>query len=112
MRSLAGLVVVLAAVCGREAAGQGASKVLVVSGAGAEERAAAAVLADALRRSPGLSVFTLDDAGALSAAALARYDALVVDCDGAWWGDGVQRAVEAFVRKGKEIGRASCRERV
>lgn len=74
-----------------------------MSGAGAEERVAAAMLADALRRSPGLSVSTLDDAGALSAAALARYDALVVDCDGAWWGDAVQGAVEAFVRKGKGL---------
>ena len=103
MRPSAALALVVAGVCSGEAAGQSASRILLVSGAGAEERVAAAVLAASLRRSSRLAVFTSDDPAALSTVALARYDALVVDCDGAWWGDAVQSAVEAFVQQGKGL---------
>lgn len=103
MKAFAALALVVCAAWPADAAGQATARILLVSGSGAEDRAAAAMLADSLRRSPRLSVFTSDDPAALSAVALARYDALVVDCDGAWWGDGVQRAVEAFVREGKGL---------
>jgi len=85
------------------AAERPAVRVLLVSGGGAEERAAAALLADALRQAGSFAVFTSDDPGALTTAAVARYDVLAVDCDGAWWGDAAQRAVERFVARGKGL---------
>lgn len=78
-------------------------RVLLVSGAGAEERAAAAPLADALRQAGRFAVFTTDDAGAITAAALARYDVLAMDCSGGTLEGAAQRAVERWVQKGKGL---------
>jgi uncharacterized protein len=82
---------------------EGAIRVLLLSGPGADERAAAATLGDALRRDGRFAVFTSDDAGLVSAAALSRYDVLAVDCDGAPWSDDVRRAVSRFVEQGKGL---------
>ncbi|HWQ52243.1 MAG TPA: ThuA domain-containing protein [Bryobacteraceae bacterium] len=81
----------------------GPIRVLLVSGSGAEERAGAALLGDALRQAGRFVVFTSDDPGAITPAALARYDVLAVDCDGKWWGDAAQAAVERFVHQGKGL---------
>lgn len=81
----------------------GPIRVLLVSGVGAEERGGAVLLGDALRQAGRFAVFTSDDPGAITSAALARYDVLAVDCDGKWWGDAVQAAVERFVQQGKGL---------
>lgn len=85
------------------AATQNAVRVLLVSGAGSQERAAAAPLADALRQAGRFSVFTTDDAGAITQAALARYDVLAMDCNGGSLDAVAQRAVERFVQQGRGL---------
>jgi type 1 glutamine amidotransferase len=95
--SLAAVFLVVAA------SGQKPVRVLLVSGAATQERAAAAPLADALRQAGRFSVFTADDAGAITPAALARYDVLAMDCNGANLDNVAQHAVERFVQRGKGL---------
>lgn len=78
-------------------------RVLLVSGSGAGERAAAAPLADALRGAGPFSVFATDDAGLITPGTLGRYDVVAMDCDGAKLDAGVERAIERFVKQGKGL---------
>ncbi len=78
-------------------------RVLLVSGAGSGERAAAAPLADALRQAGRFAVFTGDDAGAITPAALARYDVLAMDCNGGRLEAAAQRAIERWVQQGNGL---------
>lgn len=78
-------------------------RVLLVSGSGANERAAAAPLADALRQAGRFSVSATDDAGLITPEALARYDVVAIDCTGAALDTSVERAIERFVKQGKGL---------
>lgn len=79
-------------------------RALILSGRNNHDwRTTTPFLARCLTESGRFDVRVVEEPAGMTAATLAGYDVLVLDYNGARWGEAAEKAVEAFVRSGKGL---------